>query len=100
MAYALQVNFKMKGPFGDEMATEFSELAKSINKEEGFIWKIWTERPETNEAGGIYIFETKEAAENYMNMHIKRLESFGITEVNAKIFAINSKLTEITKGPL
>lgn len=99
MAYVLQVDFNMNGPFGDEMAAAFSDLAKSINEEEGFMWKIWTESPETNEAGGIYIFETKETAEKYMEMHAKRLAGFGITDVNAKIFAINSKLTKITKGP-
>jgi hypothetical protein len=100
MAYVLQVDFKMNGPFGDEMAEAFSDLAKSINEEEGFMWKIWTERPETSEAGGIYIFETKETAEKYMDMHAKRLAGFGITEVNAKVFAINSKLTAITNGPV
>ncbi|OMF28640.1 monooxygenase [Paenibacillus sp. FSL H8-0548] len=98
MAYVLQVNFKMNGPFGDEMAEEFSDLAKSINEEDGFMWKIWTESSETNEAGGIYLFETKETAEKYYVMHMSRLAGFGITNVNAKIFAINSKLTEITKG--
>ena len=46
MAYVLQVDFKMNGPWGDEMAEGFSDLAKSINEEEGFMWKIWTERPE------------------------------------------------------
>ena len=100
MAYVLQVDFKMNGPWGDEMAEGFSDLAKSINEEEGFMWKIWTESPETNEAGGIYIFETKETAEKYIDMHSKRLASFGITDVNAKIFAINSKLTKITNGTL
>ena len=100
MAYVLQVDFKMNGPWGDEMAEGFSNLAKSINEEEGFMWKIWTESPETNEAGGIYIFETKETAQKYIEMHSKRLAGFGIIDVNAKIFAINSKLTEITNGPL
>lgn len=100
MAYVLQVDFSMNGPFGDEMADAFSDLAKSINEEDGFLWKIWTESPETNEAGGIYIFETKETAEKYMDMHAKRLASFGITDVNVKIFAINSRLTEITNGPV
>jgi len=98
MAYVLQIDFKMDGPFGDEMAEEFAGLAKSINEEEGFMWKIWTESPERNEAGGIYIFETEKDAENYLDKHSERLKSFGITEVNAKIFAINTKLTEITKG--
>ncbi|MBS4215141.1 monooxygenase [Neobacillus rhizophilus] len=100
MAYVLQVDFNMNGPFGNEMAEAFSDLAKSINEEPGFVWKIWTESPETNEAGGIYIFETKETAEQYLDMHSKRLADFGITKVNAKIFAINSKLTEITNGPV
>lgn len=99
MAYVLQVDFKMNGPFGDEMAESFADLAKSINEENGFIWKIWTESPEDNEAGGIYLFETRETAQKYIDMHSKRLAGFGINEVNAKIFAINSKLTEITKGP-
>lgn len=100
MAYLLQVDFKMDSPFGDEMTKGFSDLAKSINEEAGFIWKIWTENPETNEAGGIYIFETKETAEKYIAMHTKRLAGFGIEDVNAKIFTINSDLTEITNGPV
>ncbi|MDV6378573.1 monooxygenase [Sporosarcina sp. GW1-11] len=100
MTYVLQVDFKMNGPFGDEMAEGFADLAKSINEEEGFIWKIWTENPETNEAGGIYSFQTKETAENYLNMHAKRLASFGITNINSKIFEVNAKLTEINKGPV
>ncbi len=100
MTYVLQVDFKMNGPFGDEMAESFTDLAKSINEEDGFIWKIWTESPETNEAGGIYGFETKETAEKYLDMHAKRLVGFGVTDVNAKVFAINSKLTEITNGPI
>lgn len=100
MAHVLQVDFKMNGPFGAEMAEAFTELAKSINEEDGFLWKIWTESPETGEAGGIYLFETKSSAEKYIDMHTKRLAGFGITGVNAKIFAINSPLTEITKGPV
>ena len=100
MAYVLQIDFKMLGPFGDEMAEAFSDLAKSINEEEGFMWKIWTESPETNEAGGICIFETKETAEKYLDMHSKRLAGFWITDINVKIFAINEQLTRITHGPL
>lgn len=100
MAYILQVDFKMDGPFGDEMAAAFSELAESINQEEGFLWKIWTENADAGEAGGIYLFETKEAAEKYVDMHVKRLAGFGIPQVNSKIFSVNTALTEINHGPL
>lgn len=100
MAYILQVDFNMDGPFGEEMATAFADLAESINQEDGFLWKIWTENPEIKEAGGIYSFATKETAEKYIDMHAKRLASFGITDIKAKIFGINDKLTEITDGPI
>lgn len=100
MAYLLQVDFPMDGPFGDEMSAAFADLAKSITQEDGFIWKIWTESAETKEGGGIYLFETKESAEKYLEMHTKRLAGFGITEVRGKIFSINEKLSEITNGPI
>ncbi|WP_028784648.1 monooxygenase [Thalassobacillus devorans] len=100
MAYVLQVDFKMEGPFGKEMAESFSGLAKSINQEEGFIWKIWTEDSEAKEAGGIYLFETKETAQKYLTMHTERLKGFGIEPVNGKIFEVNKKLTALNHGPV
>lgn len=100
MSFVLQVDFKMDGPFGDEMAEGFKELAESINREPGFKWKIWTENPEVNEAGGIYIFETKKDAEDYLEMHTERLARLGISEVDGKIFKINETLSKITNAPL
>jgi len=98
MAVALVVEFKMDGPFGEEMAAQFSELAESINQEEGFIWKIWTEKEERNEAGGIYIFDTDENAQKYLDMHRARLKEMGVPNLHAKIFDINEKLSEIANG--
>lgn len=98
MAVVLQVEFEMDGPFGDEMAEQFAELAESINEEEGFIRKIWTEKEERKEAGGLYFFETEEDAQNYADMHRERLKEMGVPEMRAKIFDINEKLTEITNG--
>lgn len=100
MHYLLQVDFKMEGPYGDTMSQEFSELAKSINEEPGMIWKIWTEDAANKEAGGVYLFETKESAQAYLDMHSKRLTSFGITDIRGKIFEINVPLTMINHGPI
>lgn len=96
----LQIDFKMDAPFGDEMSKAFEPLAQSIAQEKGLIWKIWTENSETKEAGGIYLFENEDSAKTYLNMHTKRLESFGITPVRAKIFNINIPLSKIDKAPL
>ncbi|MFD1067931.1 monooxygenase [Oceanobacillus locisalsi] len=100
MAHILQVDFTMEGPFGEEMAAAFHDLAVSIREEDGFQWKIWTENPDTKEAGGIYVFDTKDAAEKYLDMHTKRLAQFGITDVRSKVFAINETLTKVTDGPV
>ncbi|WP_257352172.1 monooxygenase [Pseudalkalibacillus decolorationis] len=100
MAYILQVDFKMDGPFGDQMAQEFSDIAKGINEEEGFLWKIWTEDSEAKEAGGIYLFKSKESAQKYLIMHTERLKGFGIEPVNGKIFQVNEGLTQINNGPI
>lgn len=100
MSYILQVDFPFSGPWGDTMADAMKELAESIAKESGLIWKIWTENPQQNEAGGIYLFDTEHNAKNYLDMHTKRLREFGIKLINGKIFAINQALSMIDRAPL
>ncbi|GAB0171338.1 monooxygenase [Lysinibacillus sp. CTST325] len=100
MKYLLQVDFTMDGPFGEEMSEAFADLAKSINEESGMIWKVWTENAATKEAGGIYLFETKTEAEQYLTMHSERLISFGITDIRGKIFEVNEVLSTINKAPI
>lgn len=96
----VQFDFSYKGPFGTAMTAAMTDLAKSITQEPGFIWKIWTENEKTQEAGGIYLFEDEKSAQAYINKHSARLKTFGINQVNTKIFDVNIPLTEITKGTL
>ncbi|WP_054768352.1 monooxygenase [Lysinibacillus parviboronicapiens] len=100
MAYLLQVDFTMDGPFGVEMAEGLQNLARSINDEEGFIWKIWTEDATAKQASGVYLFDSKESAEKYLTMHSARLTSFGITNIRGKIFEVNETLSTINHGPI
>jgi hypothetical protein len=96
----LQFDFPATGPWGDEMATAYAGLANQLAETPGLIWKIWTENAETNEAGGIYLFTDEGSADNYVKEHTLRLQSFGITNIRAKKFAVNQALTEITRGPI
>ncbi|QDQ01147.1 monooxygenase [Lysinibacillus fusiformis] len=100
MTYLLQVDFTMDGPFGVEMSEGFQDLARSINDEESFIWKIWTENAVAKEAGGVYLFDSKESAEKYLAMHSARLTSFGVTTIRSKIFEVNEALSKINHGPI
>ena len=93
MTIILQVDFPTSGPFKLAMTEAFKALAESINNEKGLLWKIWTENSHTNEAGGIYLFDCHENAENYLTMHKARLEAFGLTNIRSKIFEINTELS-------
>jgi len=69
-----------------------------IATEEGLIWKIWTENATNKEAGGIYLFSDENNAKRYLEKHTKRLNSFGIVDINAKIFDVNVPLSLIDKA--
>lgn len=98
MKYLLQMDFPYTGPFGDEFFEQMKGLAKDIVNENGLVYKLWTENEETQEAGGIYIFDNLEDANRYLDKHTQRLKSFGFTGIRAKTFKINEALSEITKA--
>ena len=100
MSILLQVDFPYQGPWGEAMSEAMKELAKSIAREPGLLWKIWTESRERNEAGGIYLFADRASAEAYLTMHTQRLKSFAVPHVNGKLFEINDTLSAIDRAPL
>lgn len=100
MAVVLQVDFPYTGPWGEAMAVQMQGLAASIAQEPGLIWKIWTEQPEHNQAGGIYLFDTADNARAYLEMHSARLRGFGVVQVNASLSQVNSPLSLVDRAPL
>ncbi|OLQ74301.1 monooxygenase [Photobacterium proteolyticum] len=100
MRKLLQVDFTFQGPFGEEMSALLKELAESINQEPGMIWKIWTENAQTQQGGGVYLFEDEQSALAYLEMHTARLQQMGITDVRGIVFDINEPLSLINKGPI
>lgn len=98
MPVIMYVDFPHKGPFGEDLKKQLSELAESINSEPGFIWKIWTENKEEQKAGGVYMFDSKENASCYLSMHSERLTQWGYTDIKGQIFEVNEGLSTINKG--
>ncbi|ASM36456.1 MAG: monooxygenase [Campylobacter sputorum] len=93
----LQITFDYSGGYGEKMYEECKDLAQSITMEKGFLWKIWTENSKKNIAGGIYAFDNEQNAQNYANMHIKRLENFKVAKnFKYEILNTNEKLSKIT----
>ncbi len=99
MPTLVQFDFPMKGPWGDEMAVAFRDLADIIGRAPGLHWKIWTENESEETGGGIYLFDDEERALAYVEEHTARLEGFGVTDIRAKIFQVNEPLTALTRGP-
>ncbi len=96
----LQVDFEYQGPMGKEMSNALVGLAESINKEEGLIWKIWTESESEKLGGGVYLFDNEKSAQKYLEMHASRLKAMGVAEVRGIIFDVNIPLTKINQGPV
>ncbi len=95
----LQINFDFPAEMmGDALTNGAKGLAESINKEEGFVSKIWIENADTEESGGIYIFKDRDSAEKYAQMHSKRVEDMGAKNISCKYFEINEVLSKINKG--
>jgi len=98
MAYIVQVDFLHDGVFRESFSDTLQDLANDIVKEDGFLWKIWTQNKDEKSAGGIYYFEDLKNTQRYLKKHIKRLESFGYTDIRAKIFEVNLPLSKICKA--
>lgn len=99
----VQINFDFPVEMmGDALTQGAKELAQSINQEPGFIAKLWIENSDTAESGGIYLFEDQDSAQNYVEMHTKRVEAMGATNTNVKYFNVNEPLSAINhfKRPL
>jgi putative monooxygenase ydhR len=94
----LQMDYPFSGPWGSEMAEEYSDLARRIADVPGLICKVWTENRATGEAGGIYLFADETSLDAYLEGKIERMKASGIDPVRARKFDVNERLTQITRG--
>ena len=97
----LQINYQFTSSRADHTAL-VTPMAESIAATPGLIWKIWLMNEVDREAGGIYLFESREAAQAFVSS--PAVKSFAgqpsITAVNAKLFEPVEALSKITRGPL
>lgn len=98
MATLLVFEFPSDGPYGDEAVAAYRELAEHIAQEHGLRWKVWTESPGRNVAGGVYLFDNAADAERYTAFHSERLAGFGVTGIDARSYDVNEALSVITRG--
>ena len=88
------------GPITKEYSAEMKQMAESIAKEPGMIWKIWTFEDGTNRLVSSYLFRNLKYLEAYKEMHTKRLKAYGITLKANYILDIMEDVNAITNAPL
>src|SRR5260370_33490165 len=93
----LQMNYLFPGPWGEEMAAEYSDLAHRIADVPGLICKVWTENREAEEAGGIYLFADEASLDSYLAGEIERMKAACIKGLRARKFDVDEALKPITK---
>lgn len=96
----LQMDYLFSGPWGEEMAAEYSALAHRIADVPGLICKVWTDNRETGEAGGVYLFADEASLDAYLGPKLERMKAAGVEGLRARKFDVNEPLTRITRGRL
>jgi hypothetical protein len=100
MSVILQVNVNYDSP---EVAANQGtvEQGKELEFLPGLQWKVWLIDKETFSGGGIYLFESKEAAQAWEKDAIRILTGTdGLRNVTTHIFDIIESPSRITRAPL
>jgi Putative mono-oxygenase ydhR len=99
----LQVNYRReRGQDDPEQFERPLGAAERIAGLPGLQWKIWIDDEAGQAAGGIYLFDTEDNArawsERMLPASLGRLP--GVSDIEARYFDVDERLTEITCGPL
>jgi hypothetical protein len=97
----LQVNVKFSIPRAD-LSAAWLGAAQPIADTPGLAWKVWLMNEAESEAGGIYLFESKDAVQAYLAgpMVAALKASPAISDVSAKVFDIMEEHSAVTRAPL
>lgn len=97
----VQINFKLTLS-GKEYEQAIAPLAQAMADVAGLVWKIWLLNESSHEAGGIYLFEDKDAANAFLNGSlVAQVRSApSISDLCVAQFGVLNTLSVITRGPI
>lgn len=80
-----------------EKADQFTPFMMNIP---GLVWKIWIYNGEKKITGGIYHFDSKESARNYINGPIFEEVKKTFTHIDYEIFDLLERPSRATNAPV
>ena len=101
MAVILQINFVNKAS-EEAVASMNLAAAPHIAELPGLQWKVFIRDAQTQEGGGIYLFEMREQAEAWLASPAVAAvqQAPSVSGFSAKIFDIQEEPSRITRAPL
>lgn len=97
----LQVNFKL-----NVSSAEYQEMCKSLARAfadvPGLQWKVWLLNEQEKEAGGIYLFNSEQALNDYLSGPIATQVKGhpALRDITVKRFDVMDEVTAVTRGPV
>lgn len=83
----------------ENLESAVAGISEKFNSVPGLQWKIWLINTETKEAGGIYLFESREAVDQFKNSELfKRTTSY--PQFSVKQFDILEGASLVTHAPV
>jgi hypothetical protein len=99
----VQVNYTRPDmPKAEWEARYTPDRARQFLSVPGLQWKIWLDGEADRRAGGIYLFDTREAAQAYVDGPIvaRMKANPDVTDLQIRIFDVRENMTAITNGPV
>ena len=94
------INFNLDGISRTEYEAVCDELAETFGALPGLVSKHWIANDETNTYGGIYIWESRDAYQSFLNSEL--FAGVGanpaLANVESKDFGVIEAPTRITRG--
>lgn len=94
------VNFRLKD-LTEEDYVEFCEQeASAFTELPGLISKVWLANRETNTYGGVYVWQDRQAMENYTKSELFNsvATDLNLVDVTSEDFAVLEGPTRVTRG--
>lgn len=95
----VQINFDLAVPAG-EMEKHAARIADRFNQVDGLIWKFWIVNESQHAAGGIYLFEDFQKAQQYADGDLVADLRRNQSNVTVRVFEVILEPSRVTKAPL
>ncbi len=97
----LQLNFDLGVP-SEEWEKAAEDLAGTFAAVPGLKWKVWILDENRKQAGGIYMFESEEALDGFLNSELAGAVKAhpAVKNMDARPFDVLLTPSQATRGPL